>query len=107
MKLFSYLLAIYLIESIENFLFWQMFRAIKAFAALATTVWAVRHEQHDPKFQKASAFGSMYVVATTKRAIPVVRINEEAKFALHWEGIIVPGDYVSNRLDHLFCGRVT
>jgi hypothetical protein len=104
---FNYLLAIQIIQFIENIRPWQVLRAIKTFPALTATVRSIRDEKHDPKFQKASAFGSMYVVATTKWAISFVRINEKAKFALHWEGIIVPGDYVSNRLDQLFCGRAT
>ena len=61
----------------------QILWGIETFAALAATIGAKGQEKRHPKFQEASAFGSMHVVAATVRAIPIFRVNKDAKFAFH------------------------
>jgi hypothetical protein len=73
-------------------------RAIEALAALAAAVGAIREKQKDPKFQKASALGSMNVVAAAERAVSILGIHEHAEFASHSKGIIALEGSTRNRL---------
>jgi hypothetical protein len=72
--------AIYLVE---RFPLGQVLWAIETLPAFAATIRPIGQEKHDPKFQEASAFGSVHVVASTLRAISIFRVNEEPKFAFH------------------------
>jgi hypothetical protein len=75
----------------------HLFRAVEALAAFSAAVWAVRKEQQDPEFQDASALGPMNVVASAKRAVSFLGIDEHAEFASHSQDMLAPGSPARNR----------
>ena len=86
------------VEFVEGVPFGHSLGAIETLAALTAPVWAIRQEEQDPKFQEASAFGAMHMVAATQRTIPFLSVYKQTKCAFHWQRMIAPGERVCNRL---------
>ncbi len=61
LQLFKVLL---FVEFVETFPLGHFLGGIETLAALAAPVRAIRQEEQNPKFQKASTLGAMHVVAT-------------------------------------------
>jgi hypothetical protein len=70
--------------------FGHVLRAIETLAAFAAAVGAIRKKQQDPKFQKASSFGTMDMVAATEGTISILGIYKDAEYAFHSPGMIQP-----------------
>jgi hypothetical protein len=90
------------VEFLEAFPLGHGSGAIKALAALTAPVGAIRQEEQDPKFQKATAPGAMYVLAATQRTSSVHGIQKQSKGAFHAKRIIAPGGFGRNRAARLF-----
>jgi hypothetical protein len=80
--------------------------AIKALAALTAPVGAIRQEEKDPKFQKASAPGAMHMVAATHGTSSVHSIQKQAKNAFHAKRMIAPSGYWRNHPARLCPARL-
>jgi hypothetical protein len=82
--------AVVFVDFVERFPLGQVFGPVKTLAALAATVGAIGQEKKDPEFQKAPALGAMHMVASAQRTISFPGVDEETKFAFHWQRIIAP-----------------